>query len=73
MAERQRVHVDAHLILRRGDEILLGQRQNTGWCDGYWHLPAGHSEGQESMVEYAAQANAHYVTGEPYSERGWQE
>src|SRR4051812_23749050 len=144
MAERQRAQVDAHLILRGGDQILLGQRQNTGWCDGYWHVPAGHGEDRESatatlvreateeigveidpadarfahlvhhwtgsaraavffevtrwrgepansepdkctgwqwfplsalpepMIEYAAQAIAHYVKGEPYSERGWQ-
>jgi len=24
------------------------------------------------MIEYAAQAIAHYVTGERYSQRGWQ-
>jgi len=28
--ERQRAQVDVHLILRRGDDILLGQRINTG-------------------------------------------
>jgi 8-oxo-dGTP pyrophosphatase MutT (NUDIX family) len=48
--ERQRAQVDAHLILRRGDEILLGLRQNTGWGDGCWHFPAGHGEGRESAA-----------------------
>lgn len=145
MRDRQRAQLDVHLILRHNDEILLGQRQNTGWADGCWHLPAGHGEDRESatvtlvreaaeeigvvidlaevrfvhlchhwtesariaiffevtrwvgepantephkcagwcwfslanlpepMVGYAAQALAHYVKGEPYSERGWQE
>lgn len=50
MAERQRVCVDVHLILRRGDDILLGQRQNTGWGDGCWHLPSGHGEHRESAT-----------------------
>lgn len=145
MHNRQRAQVDVHLILRRNNEVLLGQRQHTGWADGCWHLPAGHGEDRESatatlvreaaeeigvvidlaevrfvhlshhwtesariaiffdvtrwigepantephkcagwcwfsladlpepMVSYAAQALAHYVKGEPYSERGWQE
>ncbi len=47
---RQRAQVDVHLILRRGDEILLGQRTNTGFGDGCWHLPAGHGEDGESAV-----------------------
>ena len=48
MSERQRVCVDVHLILRCGDQVLLGQRQNTGWGDGCWHLPSGHGEDRES-------------------------
>lgn len=59
MAERQRAQVDVHLILRRGDDILLGLRQNTGWCDGYWHLPSRHGEDQEpattTLVREAAE------------------
>jgi ADP-ribose pyrophosphatase YjhB (NUDIX family) len=45
---RYTVCVDVHLILRRGDDILLGRRQNTGFADGCWHLPAGHAEDGES-------------------------
>lgn len=44
MSQRYRVCVDAHLILRRGNEILLGQRRNTGFADGSWHLPSGHTD-----------------------------
>lgn len=140
---RQRAQIDVHLILRRGDDILLGQRINTGFGDGCWHPPSGHGEDGESaivslvreaqeeigvtidpvdvrfahllhhstesaraafffevtdwagepvntephkcagwkwfpitdlpekMIPYAQQALAHYSTGEPYSERGW--
>jgi hypothetical protein len=34
---RYRACVDVHLILRCGEEILLGQRQNTRFADGSWH------------------------------------
>jgi len=44
---RQRAQLDVHLLLRRGEEVLLGMRQNTGWRDGYWHVPAGHGEDGE--------------------------
>jgi 8-oxo-dGTP pyrophosphatase MutT (NUDIX family) len=47
---RYRACIDVHLILRRGEEILLGQRQNTGFADGSWHLPSGHTEDGESAT-----------------------
>ncbi|WP_433662474.1 NUDIX hydrolase [Nocardia sp. CA-128927] len=48
--ERHKVTGDVHLLLRRGDEILFGRRQNTGYEDGAWHLPSGHLEADESVV-----------------------
>ncbi len=42
--------VDLHLILRRGDRILLGLRCNTGYSDGMYHLPAGHLEDGETVI-----------------------
>lgn len=42
--------VDVHLILRQGNRILLGLRQNTGFADGNFHLPAGHLEAGETIV-----------------------
>lgn len=51
---RYRVCVDAHLVLRRGDEVLLGLRRNTGYADGRWHLPSGHTEAGESGSEATA-------------------
>lgn len=45
--ERYRACVDVHLILRRGEHVLLGRRRNTGFGDGCWHPPAGHVEAGE--------------------------
>ncbi|MGY1871472.1 NUDIX hydrolase [Nocardia gipuzkoensis] len=47
---RHKVTGDVHLVLRRGDTVLYGQRCNTGFEDGSWHLPAGHLEAGESVV-----------------------
>jgi 8-oxo-dGTP pyrophosphatase MutT (NUDIX family) len=42
--------VNAYLVLRRGDEVLLHLRQNTGYSDGMWSLIAGHVEDTESAT-----------------------
>ncbi|MGV9834272.1 NUDIX hydrolase [Nocardia niigatensis] len=47
---RHTVTGDVHLVLRRGNEVLFGQRQNTGYEDGAWHVPSGHLEAGESVV-----------------------
>jgi len=36
--------VSSYLILQLEGKILLGLRQNTGYCDGMWSFPAGHVE-----------------------------
>jgi 8-oxo-dGTP diphosphatase len=42
---------DVHLMLvNNAGEVLFGQRQNTGYEDGAWHLPSGHLEAGESVV-----------------------
>lgn len=48
--QRHKVTGDVHLLLRRGDDVLFGQRQNTGYEDGAWHLPSGHLEADESVI-----------------------
>ncbi|WP_433194333.1 NUDIX hydrolase [Nocardia sp. CA-107356] len=48
---RHKVTGDVHLVLRRGNEVLFGQRQNTGFEDGAWHLPSGHLEADESVID----------------------
>jgi 8-oxo-dGTP diphosphatase len=35
-------------------KVLLLRRQNTGWLDGYYDLPAGHLEDQEKLKDGAA-------------------
>ncbi|WP_280443390.1 NUDIX hydrolase [Nocardia brasiliensis] len=49
--QRHMVTGDVHLLLRRDGKMLFGQRQNTGYEDGAWHLPSGHLEAGESVVE----------------------
>lgn len=41
--------VDVHLFLRRGDEVLLARRANTGYADGLLHAPSGHLEEGEDV------------------------
>ncbi|QQR79005.1 MAG: NUDIX domain-containing protein [Candidatus Moraniibacteriota bacterium] len=40
----------SYAILKQGGRILFGLRQNSGYCDGQWGLPAGHIEVGESFV-----------------------
>ncbi|MEU4196021.1 NUDIX domain-containing protein [Kribbella sp. NPDC026611] len=51
--DRFRVVPAAYVVLRRGDEVLLMLRANTGYMDGFWAVPAGHVERGESVVEAA--------------------
>ncbi len=51
MPERYRTVVAIHLLLIRDGAILLGERRNTGWADGMFHLPGGHLERGESLLE----------------------
>ena len=39
------------VIQNAKDEILLMQRQNTGYMDGCWSLPAGHADDGELPIE----------------------
>lgn len=54
MPERYRSIIDVHVILPRGNEILLLERQGTGYCDGMLHLPSGHLEEGEPIPHGAA-------------------
>ncbi|MFI9025082.1 methyltransferase domain-containing protein [Streptomyces sp. NPDC053560] len=50
--------IDVHLILRRGDEVLLARRANTGYADGLLHAPSGHAEDGEDVREAMAREAA---------------
>lgn len=49
--ERFKVTPSVYLILERDRQILLLQRQNTGYEDGKYSLPAGHKESGEHPTE----------------------
>ena len=51
LKERYRVIVDVHLFLLKKGQILLGQRQNTDFEDGKFHVPAGHLEEGETVID----------------------
>lgn len=42
--------IDVFLLLTRGDEVLLGLREGTGFADGMWNLPSGKAEQDETAV-----------------------
>ena len=50
---RTGVIVDLHIVIRAGSTVLMGLRQNTGFADGMYHLPAGHLEDGETFVDGA--------------------
>lgn len=51
-AERHRVIGDVHLLLTdTAGRVLFGRRVNTGYEDGAYHLPSGHLEAGESVVD----------------------
>jgi 8-oxo-dGTP pyrophosphatase MutT (NUDIX family) len=51
-SRRHKVTGDVHLLLIDADgQVLFGCRQNTGYEDGAYHLPSGHLEAGESVVQ----------------------
>jgi mutator protein MutT len=51
-SRRYKLIGDVHLLLlNRDGQVLFGRRQNTGFEDGAWHVPSGHLEAGESVVQ----------------------
>lgn len=53
MTARFKLVSAAYLVVLRDDQILLLQRQNTGYEDGNYSLPAGHHDEGERMTTTA--------------------
>ncbi len=49
--ERHKIRSIVLLFLIKDKKICLGKRQNTGFMDGYWALPGGHVEAEESASQ----------------------
>ena len=51
MSSRFKLIPAVHLILIRNKKVLLLQRANTGWQDDNYSVPAGHLDGDETVIE----------------------
>ena len=51
---RARFPVTVHLLFFREDQVLLIRRFNTGYRDGEYSVPAGHLDGNETVMAAAA-------------------
>ena len=49
MSEYQNLRSAGYVILRDEGKVLLMKRQNTGFRDGYWSVPAGHVDQGEDL------------------------
>lgn len=49
--ERFKIIPTVYLILRNSSKILLARRYSTGFHDGDYSFPAGHLDGNETMVK----------------------
>jgi mutator protein MutT len=54
MDDKYRSLVAAYvMVVNDKNEILLSQRQNTGYRDGFYDMPAGHLEANETLTQAA--------------------
>ena len=47
---RARFPATVHLFFIRENDILIARRRNTGYRDGEYSIPAGHLDGDETVV-----------------------
>lgn len=53
MTERFKLRVAVYLVLKNDDKILLMKRAGSGYFDGWYSLPAGHIDGNETLKSAA--------------------
>jgi ADP-ribose pyrophosphatase YjhB (NUDIX family) len=58
---RARFPVTVHLLFFREGKILLSRRFKTGFRDGEYSVPAGHLDGDETVIAAAAREAAEEV------------
>ena len=51
MTDRPDLHIDLHLVLIEAGRVLLGERRNTLFGAGQYHVPAGHLERDETIID----------------------
>jgi ADP-ribose pyrophosphatase YjhB (NUDIX family) len=49
--ERFKIIPAVYLVLMRGNKTLLSRRFNTGFLDGEYSFPAGHLDGNETLIQ----------------------
>lgn len=54
MSDKFKYIGSSYLILVKDDKVLLLKRSGTGFMDGYYGLPAGHLDGNETSREGGA-------------------
>lgn len=53
-ADKYKLPVFVAVIVQQEDQILLLKRENTGWMDGFWGMPGGSLDPDETIAEAAS-------------------
>lgn len=59
--DRFKLSVAVFLFLIKDDSILLLKRENTGWMDGFFSVPAGSLDGSETLAAAAIRETSEEV------------
>jgi 8-oxo-dGTP pyrophosphatase MutT (NUDIX family) len=51
MNERFKLRVAVYLLLLKEEKVLLQRRYNTPWANGWYSVPAGHFDGEETLAQ----------------------